>query len=174
MQTLRPPPGGKSHPCAAHKHGDPRPVGTRRLLTLTPCDLTTHQSRKRPQADHALLLDRIRLLTRPSRGDMVLEALAGCVPALPDQESYFLSFLQLCLRVSIWHWWTEAAGNFSKKFQEGKANIDDQRGGWGHPRNHGNITLLSTSAPDPGSLPHSLCWSPAHSSSLMVKTLWEP
>ena len=35
-------------------HGDPRPVGTRRLMLLTPDDLTTNQSEECPQADHAL------------------------------------------------------------------------------------------------------------------------
>ena len=39
---------------ADHPHGDPRLVGTRRLMMLTPSYLTTNQSEERPQADHAL------------------------------------------------------------------------------------------------------------------------
>ena len=46
----------------------------------------------------------IRFLTTPSKGDRVLEAQAGCVSSLPSHSSYFFCFLQLCLRISIWHW----------------------------------------------------------------------
>nr|XP_060165840.1 basic proline-rich protein-like [Globicephala melas] len=53
-KVLKPPSGGRSSLSAAHKHGDPRPVGTRRLLMPTPDDLTTSQSEECPRADHAL------------------------------------------------------------------------------------------------------------------------
>ena len=36
---------------ADHLHVDPRPVGTRRLMMLTPDDLTANQSEECPQAD---------------------------------------------------------------------------------------------------------------------------
>ena len=37
---------------AAHKHVDPRPVGTRKWMMLTPTYLTTNQSEECPWADH--------------------------------------------------------------------------------------------------------------------------
>lgn len=54
LQVLKPPPGGRSQLYAAHKHVDPRRVGTRRLMMLTPTYLTTPKPGKRPRADHTL------------------------------------------------------------------------------------------------------------------------
>lgn len=51
-QILEPPPGGKSY-YAPHKHADPRPIGTRRLMMLIPTDLT-NQSEECPWADYTL------------------------------------------------------------------------------------------------------------------------
>ena len=57
LQVLKPLPGGRSQLHAAHKHVDPRPVGNRRLMMLTPNYLITKQLGKYPRADHARLLE---------------------------------------------------------------------------------------------------------------------
>ena len=98
MQVLKPPPGARSQLNAAHKHVDPRLVGTRRL-TLTPNDLTIHQSGESPRADHALLLKHCDSSLPPPRGDTVLEA--------PGNECYFFSVLfnsifGVLLVISVW------------------------------------------------------------------------
>ena len=71
---------------------DPRLIGTRRLVMLTPHYLITNQSEECPQADHALLfeysklimlcsLNTLRLLIPPSKaGHIVLRALVHCDP----------------------------------------------------------------------------------------------
>ena len=46
------PPGGRSELYVAHRHEDPRQVGTRRLMMLIPHDLTTNQSEEHPWPDH--------------------------------------------------------------------------------------------------------------------------
>ena len=63
QQILKLPPGGRSYLYAAHQHVDFRPVGTRRLMMLSPTNLTTNPSEKCPQADHSLI---IKLLATPS------------------------------------------------------------------------------------------------------------
>ena len=96
FQVLKPPSGGRSQLCAAHKHMDSRPVGTRKLIMLTSNYLTTNQSGKGPGAevDHTLLLEHGRVLITPSRsGEPSPEALACCVPScLPSKATFSVSF----------------------------------------------------------------------------------
>ena len=47
---------------AAHKHTDPRLVGTKKLVMLTPSYLTTNQSEEFPWADHTLFLEHYKTL----------------------------------------------------------------------------------------------------------------
>ena len=68
LLVLKLPPSGRSQLNTAYKHMDPRPVGTRRLMTPTPNYLTTHQSGKCPQADQALSSKTLRSLPTPSAG----------------------------------------------------------------------------------------------------------
>ena len=53
---------------AAHEHIDPRLVGTRRLMTLTPSYLTTHQSEESPRVDLILLLKHYETPRCPLQG----------------------------------------------------------------------------------------------------------
>ena len=41
----------------AYKQVDPKPVGTRRMMMLTPDYITTNQSEDRPWVDHTLLFE---------------------------------------------------------------------------------------------------------------------
>ena len=109
LQVLKPPPGGRSQLYAAHKHVDPRMVGTRRLMMLTP---TTS-----PRPSQENVHEPITPYKTPhyplQGGGTVREALACCVPSLPGcvlcSLFPFFCFLQHCLHISIWHWGTEAA-----------------------------------------------------------------
>ena len=67
-QVLKPPPGGRSQLDAAHRPVDPTLVGARRLMTLAPDDLATHQSEECPRADHALLLKHYKTPHYPLQG----------------------------------------------------------------------------------------------------------
>ena len=60
--------GGRSQLYAAHKHSDPRLIGTKRSMMLIPSYLTTHQSGKCPQIDHILLLKHYKTPHYPLQG----------------------------------------------------------------------------------------------------------
>ena len=80
-------------------------------MMLTPNDLTTRQSGKWTGPDRALLLTHYKTPHYSLQGGGGLQPLRhypAVFPSLPGNESYFFSFLQLCLQVFIWHRWTEA------------------------------------------------------------------
>ena len=65
-------------------------------MTLTPSDLTTHQSGESSWADHAPILKRCDSFLSPprwGRGARVLETLAWPVSSLPSNSSCFSLFL---------------------------------------------------------------------------------
>ena len=87
---------------AAHKHIDPRPVGTRRLMTLTPSYLTMHHWGTCPWLNMACSSNTVRLLATPSKGSTVLKALACCVPLFAWQlKVLFLFPPTLCLYLAL-------------------------------------------------------------------------
>ena len=92
LQVPKPSPGERSQLCAAHKHVDARPVGTRRLMVLTPNYLTTHQSGKCPWADHNLPLEHCKSPHTPSKRGRVIEACARWVPLFAWQLKLLFLF----------------------------------------------------------------------------------
>ena len=95
MQILKPPPGGRSQLYAAYKHVDPRPVGTRRLVMLTPDYLTTNQSEVCPLADHALLPEHYKTPHNPLQGGThSSEGISPLWPPLPGKAIKLFYFTQ--------------------------------------------------------------------------------
>ena len=91
------------------QHRDPRRVGTRRWMMLTPNDLTAHPSGKCPQADHTRLLDTVRPPHCPPGGHSPGGASLLCPLFAWPFKLLFSCLLQLCLCVSAWRQCTEAA-----------------------------------------------------------------
>ena len=92
-------PDRKSWLSADHMHIDPTPVGSRRLMMLTPNYLTTNQSENCSWADHTSSEPLLHSLSlAPPGWNTVLWALAHCVPlCLAKQYFSFLLHPKLCL-----------------------------------------------------------------------------
>lgn len=85
-----------------HNHSEPRPVGTWRLMMLTPIYLTINPSEEHPWTDHALF--EWSLLTLLSNWGHIIffETGACCVPFCLAKNPKKLSFwlhLKLCLYI---------------------------------------------------------------------------
>ena len=83
----------------------PRPLGTRRLMMLTPTYLTTNQSEECPQADHVLLNYYCKTFHYTSRlGHTALRALARCGFSGPGKAIklfFSTSAKTVCLRLNL-------------------------------------------------------------------------
>ena len=87
-----PQPGGRSYLYAAHRHVDPRPIGTRRLMMLTPDYLPTNQSEKCPRADHSLLLEHYKTHYRLQGGTHSSEGNSLLWSPLPESNKAVLFY----------------------------------------------------------------------------------